>query len=119
MAHARIGKIRLKAGGAEVRVLRNVAADPADNLRGKIIGHAKMIADMGKPGSELVGFITIGLFADGKSTVGCRFDPNSSPIPKSLIPSWAAEILRRDLITSAEAEEVACTVVNRANGFVD
>lgn len=119
MAQARIGKVRLKSGGAEVRVLRNPEADLTANLRGLIINHARKIADMSEPGGELVGFITIGLFSDGKGSVGFRFDPDTSPIPKALMPSWVAEVLRRDLITSDEAEEVACTVVNRSNGFID
>lgn len=113
MGHARISRVRLKSGGAEIRVLRRNLDDRA----AKIITHARKIAAMSAPGSALVGFVTIGLFEDGTTSVGCHYDPASSAIPRALLPAFVAEIIRRDLITSAEAEDVACTVVNRANGF--
>lgn len=119
MGAARIGRVRMKNGGADVRVLHCHQVSGRENYRGKLVDHARIIGDMDEPGSELVGFVLIGLFSDGKSTVGCRFDPTTSPIPRALLPAYVAEIIRRDLVTSAEAEEVACDVVNRANGFPD
>lgn len=113
MSQARIGKIRMKAGGAEVRVLHR----PQGDQSAKIIRHAHVIAKMSEPGSELVGFVTIGLFNDGKTSVGCHYDPKTGVVPRAMLPAFVAEIIRRDLITAAEAEEVACTVVNRANGY--
>lgn len=113
--HCQIGRVRMKAGGAEVRVIRQ--PDAANNLRGVIVDHARKLANMGKPGGELVGFVWIGLYGDGTSSVGCRYDPKTSPIPRALLPAYVEEVIRRDLVTAAEAEDVACKIVNRANGF--
>lgn len=113
MSAARIGRIKLKAGGAEVRVLYSSTVDQSS----RIIHHARRIAEMSEPASQLVGFVTIGMFSDGKTSFGCYYDQTTAVVPRAMVPAWAAEVLRRDLITAAEAEDVACTVVNRANGF--
>ena len=113
MSAARIGKVRMKSGGAEVRVLRRELVDQS----AKIIKYARKIAEMSKPGEALVGFVTIGLFEDGKTSIGCHYDPTTSVVPRALLPTWVAEVIRRDLITAHEAEDVAITVVNRLNGF--
>lgn len=103
----------MKAGGAEVRVLHR----PKDDQSPTIIKHAHIIAKMSEPSSTLVGFITIGMFSDGRTSMGCHYDPKITGIPRALLPSVVAEVIRRDLITAVEAEDVACTVVNRANGY--
>lgn len=118
MSAARIGKIKLKSGGAEVRVLHRDAPNlNGDNWRGDIVRHAREIAGLGSPGSDLVGFVVIGLFSDGCSSLGYAWDKDRVPVPRTLLPAYVAEVIRRDLITSNEAESVACRVVNRANGF--
>ena len=117
MSAARIGRIRMKAGGAEVRLIAQ--ADPEANYCGKIIDHARRVAEMDEPGSELVGFVVVGLFSCGSASVGMKWDNKRSPIPRALLPSYLAEVIRRDVVTAPEAEEVACNVVNRANGFDD
>lgn len=117
MGLARIGRVRMKGGGADVRVLRSRLAPDGQNWCGKIVEHARSVAAMDDAASQLVGFCVVGLFSDGASSVGFRYDPKSSPIPRALIPAFIAEVLRRDMVTAPEAEEVACTVVNRSNGF--
>lgn len=107
----------MKAGGADLRILHQEPLNGRENYRGKIVDHARKLGDFSAPGSELIGFVMIGLYADGTTSVGVRFDPKTSPIPRALMPSYVAEILRRDLVTACEAEDVACDVVNRANGF--
>jgi hypothetical protein len=71
------------------------------------------------PSCSLVGFCVIGLFSDGAASVGLRWDKKRSPIPTALMPQYIAEVIRRDLITAPEAEEQACHVVNRSNGWED
>jgi hypothetical protein len=117
MPHARIGKVRMKSGGAEVRILAQDA--PRENYCGEIVRCAKIVADYSEPNSELVGYVVIGMFSDGMSSVGLRWDNKRSPVPRALAPSYFAELIRRDLVTDPEAEVVACRVVNRANGFDD
>jgi hypothetical protein len=119
MAAARIGRVRLKSGGTEVRVLRNPLPNDGENWRGKVVQHARKVGEYDEPGSVLVGFCVIGLFSDGAASVGLRWDKKRSPIPTALMPQYIAEVIRRDLITAPEAEEQACHVVNRSNGWED
>lgn len=110
----------MKAGGAEVRVLTTPTPNLGDeNWRGKIIDAARRVAGFDEEGSALVGYVVIGLFSDGTSSLGYRWDKDRTPIPRTLMPTYIAEVIRRDLITAVEADEVACHVVNRANGWED
>lgn len=63
--------------------------------------------------------MVLGFFSDGSVSSGFRWNNKRSPIPRSLMPAYVAEVVRRDLVTSPEAEEVAAKVVNRANGYMD
>ena len=92
-------------------------ADGEENWRGEIIRSARAVADYDGPSSELVGYLMVGFFSDGSSSIGYRWDKDRTPIPRALMPAYVAEIVRRDMITEVEAEQVACEVVNRANGF--
>lgn len=117
VARVRIGRVRMKAGGADLRVLHNCSPIPADNWRGKFMEHSRAISEMGSPGSELVGYLVIGVFSDDAVSTAFRWNNPRSAIPRSLMPAYVAEIVRRDMVTAPEADEVACSVVNRANGF--
>lgn len=119
MGAARIGRIRMKDGGAEIRVLHQETADAGgeENWRGKIVEHARMIAEDSKPDAELVGFFVLGLFSDGSHSMGLRLDDDRCPIPRTLMPAYVEDIIRRDCITGPEAEGIACAVVNRSNGY--
>lgn len=119
MSAARIGRVRMKDGGADLHILRNPEPNDGENWRGKVVAHARKVAEYDEPGSELVGFCVIGLFSDGAASVGVRWDNKRSPIPRALMPAYVAEVIRRDLITSPEAEEQARLVVNRSNGWED
>lgn len=120
MAQARIGKIKLKSGGAEIRVLHRDAQNlEGENWRGDLIRHARTISEHDDDKSALVGFVIVGLFDDGATSVGYRWDKERVPVPRTLMPAYVAEVIRRDLITECEAERIACNVVNRANGFRD
>lgn len=115
MGLARIGKIKLKAGGAEVRVLHRDSPNlNGENWQGEVVKSARAVAGFDEPGSELVGFVVLGLYSDGRTSIGWRYDGNRSPIPRAMLPAYVAEVIRRDIITQTEA----CDVVNRANGFV-
>ena len=101
---ARIGRVRMKNGGADIHVLDRNDDNDGENWRGKIIEHARQIAEQGEPDSSLSGFLVIGFFSDGRTSTGFRYDKDRCPIPRALMPSWIAEIIRRDMITGAEAE---------------
>ena len=74
-----------------------------ENWRGKLLEHAKAIGGLGTPGSELAGFVVIGLFADGTSSAGFRLPSWLSP---TLAPGYVAEVLRRDALIDREARTV-------------
>lgn len=109
MSGARIGLVKFKAGGAQLVVLRNEQRDAGgkENWRGLIVKHAKSIADCDKPESYLVGFFVMGLFSDGSYNVGFRWDDKRSPIPRTLMPAYIEEVIRRDFISRTDAAEIA------------
>ena len=96
----RIGKVRMKATGFEFRVIDG-PAQPENDMGATMMRHAREIGQW----PCLAGTIVIGVFEDGKTSVGIRWS-DDCPMPRSLVPSWIAEIVRRDLITAAEADEV-------------
>jgi hypothetical protein len=103
---ARIARVRMKSGGADVRVLdRRTDSPNGENWRGKIIENARAVADYDEPNSSLVGYLLIGIFHDGQTSVGFRYDKERCPVPRSLMPAWIAELVRRDMITAPEAAD--------------
>jgi len=100
---ARIGRVRMK-GGADIHVLQQ--AEPRENRQGEVIRHAKLVCDASDPEDQLVGHLIVGFFESGKTSVGIYHNPDTCPIPRALVPSWLAEVIRRDLIVDAEATDV-------------
>lgn len=98
---ARIGRVRMKSGGADLHVLHTPMPnnEGEENWRGKMIENAKTIA--GYDG-DLDGYVVIGLWRDGARSLAYRFSPR---IPRDLMPSYVAEMLRRDAITEHEARQ--------------
>lgn len=115
MAAVRIGKIKLKAGGAEVRILERPTRPDGESWAGAIVQAAQTVASFEEPGTELIGFFVIGFYSDGGRSSGFRWDPVKAPFDRRLLPGFAAEIIREDLIT----EDCARTIVNRSNGYED
>lgn len=104
---ARVRCVRMKEG-ATVHVLhtpRNYINESgnAENLIGKVLQHAKIVAGYDEPASRLDGFVVVGFFDDGSSSVGYRIPAR---IPNALLPSYIAELLRRDAVTSRECARV-------------
>jgi len=103
----RLRTIRYKDGRAPLTVLHTPMNDgPADqpeNWRGKLLEHAKTIGGHETPGSELAGYIIVGLFSDGSSSAGFRLP---DWLPRTLAPSYLAEVVRRDAIMEREARAV-------------
>lgn len=96
----RIGKVRMKATGFEFRVIEG-PTDPESDYGARMIDNARQIASW----PEMTGYVVMGLYRDGTSSVGIRWS-DECVVPRALAPAWIAEILRRDLITAAEAEGV-------------
>lgn len=104
---ARIGRIRMKNGGADVRVFDRKQVNPeGEDWRGGLVTSARKVAEFASDDDPLAGYVVIGLFKSGMSSVGWRYDPDTAGVPRVLLPHWIAEIVRRDLITEREARSV-------------
>lgn len=104
---ARIRRVRMKNGGADVRVLNREPINPeGEDWRGKIIANARGVAEQATNDAPLVGYVVVGLYADGAASVGYRYDFDKCPVPRMLIPAWVSEIIRRDMIVAPEARDV-------------
>lgn len=95
---AQIGRVRMKNGGADVHILHNPMPDNGENWRGKMVDCARVISEYE---GDLDGYLVIGLWADGTRSLGFRMTPR---IPREMLPSYIAEIIRTDVITEHEAE---------------
>ena len=99
----RIGRVKLK-GGADLHIMHNPMPDEmngeAENWRGKLVEHARAISEHGNEDSRLDGYIVVGLFSDGGTSVAFRIPAR---VPSSLVPSYVADIMRRDTVTHEEA----------------
>ncbi len=94
VARTRIGRVKFKAGGAEVRILDRVENEDGENYKGLIVKHARQIAENE---GEMVGFVVIGIFADGGYSEGCRLHKDAQ-IGRTMLPAYIAEIVRRSAI---------------------
>lgn len=113
MSQARIGRVRFKAGGAVVRVIRRDPINPGgEDWRGKIVEHARTIAGYDAIGTELVGYYIIGMYANGMSSTAMRRDPDKCRIPRRLWPAYIEETVREHLITEPAANDEAVKVFN-------
>lgn len=101
MNGGRIGKVRMKNTGFEFRVIEGVP-DPETDFGARMLDAARYIAQ----DDELVGYVVVGLTENGGYRIGFRWDHDRSPIPRTLFPSYMAEVLRREMIVDVEAAEV-------------
>ena len=104
---ARIGRIRMKAGGADIRLIgHKIDNGNGEDWRGSILANARAIADTATDAEPLAGYFVMGIFKGGSTSTGWRYDPEASAVPRALFPAFAAEIIRRDMITEREARTV-------------
>lgn len=103
----RLRRIRFKDGRAPIEVLHTpqdiVCDGEGGGLRGALLQSAKALAGFDRPGEQLDGFIVLGFFDNGCRSLGFRMPKR---IPRELLPSYVAEILRTDAITEKEAADV-------------
>ena len=103
MSGCRIGRVRMKNGGADVRVLHTpVREDDGENWNGKMIANARHLADFGPVAS----YVVVAVYEDGTYALGWRGDPELTRIPRMAWPSFVAEIMRREIITAEEVRHV-------------
>lgn len=97
----RIGKVRMKDTGFEFRVIQGVV-DPETDNGARLLRAARSIGC----DHDLVGYLVIGLTRGGGYRCGYRWHDEESPIPRTLMPSYLAEVVRRELVTECVAEDV-------------
>lgn len=90
----------MREGGADLRLFDR---RPMSELEEILVGHARQIADGFGP--RLAGFMVIGWDQTGEYNMGSRV-PYESAIPLTLLPSWIADIVRRELVTSEQVRNV-------------
>lgn len=107
MSEARIGKVRMKAGGAEVRVLHTVE-------RGEM-AQALMenATNAVKGGRSVVGFALVAMYDDASFYSVARTQFADMPFNRFAFVGMVTEAVRDDLITY----ETARGVVNKSNGW--
>jgi hypothetical protein len=102
----RISRVRMK-DGASVTILPTPMThgdpDQPENWQGKLIQHAKQIAGHSATHSELDGYVVVGLYSDGSTSMGIRLPDR---IPRALMPAYVSELIRREIIVEPEAERV-------------
>lgn len=99
--HCRIGRVKMKSGGADVRILRR---RPVGGLGEDLIKHARGVAEA--QGDEIAGFFVVSWDREGAFSVGWRRRPEESAVPMTLLPSWIAEIVRREIVTTKQVHDV-------------
>jgi hypothetical protein len=96
--HCRIGRITFKSGGA-LRLLKGGGPQPrADRL----VSYARQMAVMEH---DLAGFIVITWDAEGGYRISADA-PDCNPIPRTLLPAWSAEVIRRELVMPRVVREI-------------
>lgn len=102
MSGCRISRVRMKSGGADVRVLHSIAAENGENWHSKLVQNARSIADTH---NRIAGYAIIEMFADGTYRFANRL-ASDAPVPSMLWPSWLEEVARRELVTANEVRYV-------------
>jgi len=97
----RIGRVRMKDTGFEFRVIPGVV-DPETDMGARLLGSARHISQS----DDLSGYLVIAFTESGAYQSAFRWDDDRSPIPRSLMPSYVAELVRREMITDIEAEQI-------------
>lgn len=103
MSGMRLRSVRMKSGGAKVRVLHNAKPDPTDNLQGEVLRHARLASSYGNQQAPLDGFVVIALYSDGCTSVGFKLPGR---LPPTLATAFLCEVIRRDLTVQNEANRV-------------
>ena len=98
----RLRRVRFK-NGTTMRVIGNREAEPADNVAGRILSSARYAVSCETTSAHLVGYVVVGLFSDGSTTVGYKM---ADRIPRALAVPYLTEILRRDMLMEPEANSV-------------
>jgi hypothetical protein len=96
---ARIGKVRMKAG-AQVSVIEGGRKSPEGACEGDLMREAREAAEHG----EMEAFLLVTIH-DGSARFSHRIERGCS-FPRSLMPAYVAELIRRYALTEHDARKV-------------
>jgi hypothetical protein len=99
---ARIGRIRMKNGGADVRVIEGCAL-PRDEDEGVAATLHRTTLELTQE-ADLAAFVIVGWTAQGSVSFNWRYT-DQCPMARTLIPPYVAELTRRYVVSREEASE--------------
>lgn len=100
-AHCRIGRVKLKAGGAEVRIFAN--PEPRSEKASSLVRNARGIA--GNFDEDVSGYVLFAWDSQGRYSFAYRFT-EGGPIPFTLLPAYVADVVRREIVTAEQVRNV-------------
>lgn len=106
MAHAKIGRIRMKAGGAELRLIRQETPNTGgENWNGELIAFGRRMAESAPKDGGIVGYVAVAFFGNGTTCTNYKWG-DESPCSRTLLPTLVSEMVRRDVVMETEARAV-------------
>ena len=93
LGKTKIGRVKMKAGGADVRVLDR---PQRDNTASDMIRASTMIADFFP--DDMAGFVVVAWGSDGSHSMGYHVNTEKSPFGVGAIAAVVGDMIRRHLI---------------------
>ena len=97
---ARIGRVRMKSGGADVHIIEGFALPDEESPEATLNRSAREAAD----GGGVAAFALTVFMSDGRVLFNWRHT-DECPIARTLLPEYIGELVRRYALTRHEAEE--------------
>lgn len=97
---ARIARVRMKKGGADLHIIEGWQEPEEESSAATLVRSAREYADVG-----VAGFILLGFDNEGQVLFQHRTD-GDLPIPRTLLPTYVAELVRRYVLTDTQARVV-------------
>ena len=102
--HCRISRVRMKDGGADVRVLKSGGGL---STRAKLLlEYARQTAAIRDKDGDFAGFLILAWGSNGWFTVSGDVATKESRIPINLLPAWVEETVRREFVTGREVRQI-------------
>lgn len=98
---ARVRRVRMKAGGADVRVFPSPAS--VNDISDALLKSARHIVSEQDETSTLEGYAVIALYADGQKNI-CYDLSGDHGVPLELLPAYMSELMRRVTVARTAAD---------------
>jgi hypothetical protein len=98
---ARIGRVRMKGGGADVRVIEGFAIPRGESASASLAREARECLQAG----DIAAFVFLAISPEGRCHFAYRYE-SGCPLSRNLLPSYIEELTRTMIVTRAEASKV-------------